>query len=266
MTTVSQAVTPERISPINTIQHGLIATSRSLLRLRSNPAEIIGLTFQPLMFVALFVFVFGQALMGSWQDYRDFVLPGIIVQMVAFATIGTGMTLFTDIDKGIFDRFRSLPIARSAPLIGAVLGDLVRYVLSLVVILVVGFLIGFRPPGGVVGTLAGAGVVLIFALALCWIWVYLGLIAKTAMTLQMYAMTLMFPLTFGGSTFVSPEQMPDWMAWFASVNPVTSVTDTVRGLMLGGPVAGPFAMTLLWSAAIAVVFFPLAVRAYVRRT
>lgn len=254
-----------RVTPLTALQHGTLLTWRSLLKIKRNPEELLGLTFMPLMFVALFVFVFGQALMGDWQQYRDFIIPGITAQSVIFATLGTGVSLNTDIEKGIFDRFRSLPIARSAPLIGAVLGDMVRYFLTIVMVLLVGVAIGFRPEGGVFGTVAAGAIVLVFAFSLCWMSAFVGLLMRTPMAVQTFGTIWMFPLTFGSSTFVEPDAMPTWMRVFAEINPVTHVTDTMRGLMDGEAVTQPLLLTLLWTVVIVAVFFPLAMRAYRKR-
>jgi ABC transporter DrrB family efflux protein len=257
---------PGNITPISTVQHGLQLAWRSVLKIKANPEEVLGLTFMPIMFVTLFVFVFGQAMMGDWQTYRDFLMPGIIAQSVVFATLGTGFALCQDVEKGIFDRFRSLPIARSAPLIGAILGDLVRYSITVVMVLVVGLAIGFRPEGGVLGVLGAAAIVLLFAFALCWMSAFVGMMVRTPMAVQSFGMILMFPLTFGSSAFVDPQTMPSWMRVVAENNPVTHLVNAMRGLMLGGDVAGPVMWTLLWSGIFVAVFFPLAVWAYRRRT
>ncbi|GHC84909.1 transport permease protein [Nocardiopsis terrae] len=259
-------VAPPNVSPLTTVQNGLQLTWRSILKIKANPEEVFGLMLQPVMFVTLFVFVFGQAMMGDWQAYRDFLMPGIIAQSVIFATMGTGFSLSQDVEKGIFDRFRSLPIARSAPLIGAVLGDLVRYAITVVMVMLVGLAIGFRPEGGVTGVVAASALVLLFAFALCWMSAFVGMIVRTPMAVQSFAMILLFPLTFGSSTFVSPDDMPGWLAPIAANNPVTHVVDAMRGLMLGGDVAGPLTWTLVWTVLITAVFFPLAVWAYRRRT
>ncbi|WP_067974177.1 ABC transporter permease [Nocardiopsis trehalosi] len=255
-----------RITPLATVQHGALLTWRSLVKIKRNPEEVLGLTFMPLMFVALFVFVFGQAMMGDWRAYRDFIIPGITAQSVIFATIGTGVALNSDIEKGIFDRFRSLPIARSAPLIGAILGDLTRYLLTVVMVLLVAVLIGYRPDGGPLGVVAAAAVVMVFAFALCWLSAFMGLLLRTPMAVNIFGSIWMFPLTFASSTFVAPENMPGWMSTFAGINPVTHVTDAMRGLMEGGPVAEPLLWTAVWTVGLTAVFFPLATRAYRRRS
>ncbi|MFL1380459.1 MULTISPECIES: ABC transporter permease [unclassified Nocardiopsis] len=257
---------PRHITPLTTVRNGLQLAWRSVLKIKANPEEVFGLILQPVMFVTLFVFVFGQALMGDWQAYRDFLMPGIVAQSVIFATLGTGFALSQDVEKGIFDRFRSLPIARSAPLIGAILGDLVRYTITVVMVLLVGVVIGFRPEGGLVGVLAAGALVLLFAFALCWMSAFVGMIVRTPMAVQAFGMILMFPLTFASSAFVDPDSMPSWLRVIAANNPVTHIVDAMRGLMLGGDVAGPVMWTLVWAAIITAVFFPPAVWAYRRRT
>ena len=257
---------PERIGPLIALHHGLRLAWRSVLKIKANPEEVLGLMLQPIMFVTLFVFVFGQAMMGDWQTYRDFLMPGVIAQSVIFATMGTGFSLSQDVEKGIFDRFRSLPIARSGPLIGAILGDLARYAITVVMVLLVGLAIGFRPEGGPIGVLVAGGLILLFAFALCWISAFVGMIVRTPMAVQSFAMILLFPLTFGSSAFVAPDDMPGWLAPIAMNNPVTHVVDAMRALMLGGDVAGPMIWTLVWTVLITAIFFPLAVWAYRRRT
>ncbi|GHD28362.1 ABC transporter permease [Nocardiopsis kunsanensis] len=257
---------PPNVTPLRTAHQGLQLAWRSVLKVKANPEEVLGLILQPVMFVTLFVFVFGQAMMGDWQAYRDFLMPGIIAQSVIFATLGTGFSLSQDVEKGIFDRFRSLPIARSAPLVGAILGDLVRYTITVVMVLVVGLAIGFRPEGGALGVVAAGALILLFAFALCWMSAFVGMIVRTPMSVQAFGMILMFPLTFGSSAFVAPESMPSWLQTVAVNNPVSHVIDAMRGLMVGGDVAGPLLWTLVWTAIITAVFFPLAAWAYRRRT
>lgn len=255
----------ERITPLSTVQHGGLLTWRSLLKIKRNPEEILGLTFMPLMFVALFVFVFGEAMMGDWQAYRDHITPGIIAQSVIFATIGTGVALNTDIEKGIFDRFRALPIARSAPLIGAILGDLVRYLLTVVMVILVSVAIGYRPEGGLFGLLAATAVVMAFAFALCWLSAFMGMLLRTPMAVNIFGSVWMFPLTFGSSAFVPTDQMPGFMQTFAEINPVTHVINAMRDLLEAKPADGSLLWVLAWTVVITAVFFPLATRAYRRR-
>jgi len=189
-----------------------------------------------------------------------------MVQTIVFASMGTGVGLNTDITTGIFDRFRSLPIARSAPLMGAVLGDVVRYAFSLMVVLLFGMALGFRVHAGVPQVLAGLGLVMLFALALCWIPALVGVLVKRPQSVQAIGFTVMFPLTFGSNIFVPVGKLPGWLQAWVRVNPISQLSSAVRALLLGGPTAGPVLHSLLWTIAIAVVFAPLAVRAYLRRT
>ncbi|WP_020578023.1 ABC transporter permease [Actinopolymorpha alba] len=260
------ATAPRRMNPLRALRHGLTLTWRSLLKIRRNPEALIDVTLQPIIFVVLFVFIFGGAISGDWRSYLQFVLPGLMVQTIVFSTMGTGIALNTDIDKGVFDRFRSLPIARSGPLVGAVLGDLVRYALSLAVLLGFGAVLGFDFTGGFLGALAGCALVMGFALALCWAWVWLGVTMKKPQGVQGVGILLMFPLTFGSNVFVQAGTLPGWLQAFVSVNPVTYLVDATRGLILGGPVAQPVLSSLAWMAGLLVAFVPLALRAYRRRT
>jgi oleandomycin transport system permease protein len=251
------------IPPI--VRHSLTLAWRTIIRIRYNPEQLIDVTLQPIIFILLFVFVFGGAISSNWHDYLPFVLPGIMAQTVVFATMSTGVNLSTDITKGVFDRFRSLPISRSAPLIGAVLGDVVRYIVTMVVILGFGMALGFRIHTDPISAIAACLLVLLFALAFCWITVWIGLMARSPGSVQGIAFVFMFPLTFGSNVFAQTSSMPGWLQAWVKVNPVTQLVDSVRGLLLGGPVAGPVWHTLAWAAGFVVVFASLAIRAYRRR-
>jgi oleandomycin transport system permease protein len=254
-----------RIGPITALHHSLTLTWRSLLQIRHSPEQLLDLTLQPIIFVVLFVFLFGGAIEQDTHRYLQFVLPGILVQAVAFATLRTGIGLNTDITKGIFDRFRSLPIARSAPLTGTILGDVVRYVVSLAIVLLFGMLLGFRIRTGPLSALAACALVLAFALALCWISATLGLLVRTPQTVQGIGGMLLFPLTFGSNVFVQTATLPGWIQAWVKVNPITKLVLATRGLLLGGPVAVPVLQTLLWVAVIVGVFAPVAIALYRRR-
>jgi len=241
-------------------------TWRSVLKLRTNMEDLVGLSLQPIMFLLLFTYVFGGAIAGGTHAYLQFELPGLLVMTVVFATLGTGLMLNQDISGGVFDRFRSLPIARWAPLGGAVLGDMVRYAISVVITLGFGMILGFRIGTGPLPAVAGVVLLLTFALAMCWVSALIGMLVKTPQGVQMYGFLAMFPLVFGSNLLVRSQTMPGWLQAFVRVNPVTDLTNAERGLLVGGPVATPAARSLLWALAIFVVFAPLAVRAYRRRT
>lgn len=252
-------------APFAALRHSLVLAERTLRKIRRTPEQLIDVTVQPIIFLGLFVYLFGGAIAGSTQEYLQFVLPALLVQNGLFVATAIGVNLNSDITKGVFDRFRSLPIARSAPLVGAVLGDVVRFALSIGVLMTVGVLMGFRATGGVLHAFAGCLLLVGFSLCVSWIFVLVGLLARSAGAVQGIAFLLVFPLTFGSSTFVPVDTMPDWLQSWVRVNPVTHLVDAVRGLMLGGPVAGPLWTTLAWGAGIVAVFAPLAVRAYRRK-
>ena len=193
------------------------------------------------------------------------MLPGLLVQSVLFGSVAIGVNLNTDIEKGVFDRFRSLPIARSAPLVGAVVADLFRYVLLSIVLVSAGYVMGFRIHTNPIELIAGCLLSVAFALCLCWASVLVGMLARTSGAVQGILFLTMFPLTFGSNVFVQAHTLPGWLQAFVKVNPVTHLTSAVRGLMLGGPVAQPVFWTAVWMVGILAVFFPLAVRAYRRR-
>lgn len=257
-----------RRTPWSWLEQSLTLAWRNIVRIRQNPEALADVTFQPIIFTVLFVFVFGGAVAGGggWREYLQFVMPGLLVQGVVFATMGTGIGLNDDFAKGVFDRFRSLPIARSAPLVGAVLGDAVRFMMSIVIMVAFTSILGFRFHGGFVNAVLAMVLVLAFALSLCWAWVWIGLKMKTAQGVQGVAFLVMFPLTFGSNVFVPLNTLPGWLQEFVKVNPVRHLVDTMRGLMLGGPVQTPLLWTLGWMAAFIAVFAPLAIGAYRKRT
>lgn len=253
--------------PLRLLRHSLVLAKRNLIGVTRNPEALLDVTLQPIIFIALFTFIFGGAVAhGSQQDYLQFLLPGVIVQLVAFAGASIGVNLNTDIEKGVFDRFRSLPIARSAPLIGAVLADIVRYALLCVVALGFGYVLGFRAQTSAPEVLAACLIVIAFALCLSWISVFIGMLSRTPGAVQGLVFLIMFPLTFGSSTLVPASTLPDWLQSFTDVNPITHLVNTMRGLMLGGPVQTDLLWTFGWMAALLITFVPLALRAYRRRT
>ena len=248
------------------LRHSLVLARRNLIRVARSPEAFLDVTLQPVIFLAMFTFIFGGAVAhGSRHDYLQFLLPGVLAQLVAFGGAAIGVNLNTDIEKGVFDRFRSLPIARSAPLIGAVLADIVRYTLLCVVAMGFGYALGFRATTSAPEVLAACVLVIAFALCLSWISVFIGMLARTPGSVQGLVILLMFPLTFGSSTLVPTSTLPGWLQAFVKVNPISHLVSAVRGLMTGGPVAGHVGWTLLWMAGLLVVFAPLAVRAYRRR-
>ena len=253
------------MNPIRAARHGLTLAWRSLLKLRHSPDQLLDVLLMPITFVLVFVFLFGKAVAGDWHAYLQYVLPGIAVQALMFASMGTALALNADLRTGIFDRFRSLPIARSAPRAGHVLGDLVKYVFSLVLVFGFGAVLGFRPHGTLLAVLAGCGLILLFSFAICWIAALVGMLAKSPGSVQGLAFLLIFPLTFGSNVFVPTAELPGWLQAWVKINPVTQVSDAARGLLLDLPLGRTITMSLLWTAGILVVFAPLAVRAYRRQ-
>jgi oleandomycin transport system permease protein len=247
------------------LRHTFALARRSLIKTMRTPEALIDVTIQPIIFLVLFVYLFGGAVGGSTHAYLQYVLPGLLVQSILFGSVAIGVNLNTDIEKGVFDRFRSLPIARSAPLVGAVVADMLRYILLCVVLLTAGYVMGFRIHTNPVAALAACALSVAFALCLCWVSVLVGMLARTSGSVQGILFLTIFPLTFGSNVFVQAKTMPGWLQAFVKVNPVSHLTSAVRGLMLGGPVASPVLWTLAWMAGILAVFFPLAVRAYRRR-
>src|SRR5215207_7410849 len=241
-----------RITPAAALRHWLLVGRRDLLQVRSNPQLLIFVLIQPILFVLLFVYVFGGAISGSSHQYVQYVIPGIIVQTVVFATAMTGIGLNEDLAKGIIDRFRSLPIARSAVLAGRILADAVRLAL------------GFRITTSPVAALGGFLLIIAFGIALSWVAALIGLSVRNPETAQSAGFLWMFPLIFASSVFAPPETMPGWLQPFVEVNPITVATDALRGLLLGGPVLSPGLQTLAWTAALTVVFAPLAIRQFRR--
>jgi ABC-2 type transport system permease protein len=236
---------------------------RALLKIKHVPMQLFDVTVFPIMFVLLFTYLFGGALAGSPREYLQNLLPGILVMTVSWITIYTGMGLNTDISKGVFDRFRSLPIWRPALLVGMLLADVARYTMATVIMLVLGFALGFRPDGGPLGVVAAVALLLLFSFSLSWIWTLLGLKMQTPEAVMQASMTVMFPLTFASNVYVDPKTMPGWVQAFVNNNPITHLTTAARGLIHG--TTGYWdnvTWVLLWSAALVVIFAPLTMRLY----
>jgi oleandomycin transport system permease protein len=243
-----------------------VLARRSLIKTWRTPEALVDVTLQPIIFLALFTYVFGGAIAGgSQQDYLQFLLPGLLGQTIAMASVSLGQNLNADIEKGVFDRFRSLPIARSAPLVGAVMADLVRYLILFVVTIGFGLLMGFDITTGWLPVLAALALSMGFALCFGWISVYVGMKARTPGAVQGIMFLLVLPLSFGSNTFVQTSTLPGWLQAFVKVNPISHLVGAVRGLMVGGPVASDLMWTLVWMAGLLALFFPLALRAYRRR-
>ncbi|HEY5820733.1 MAG TPA: ABC transporter permease [Propionibacteriaceae bacterium] len=247
-------------------RHAFVLAKRSLIKTWRTPEALIDVTIQPVIFLALFTYIFGGAIAGGDRGaYLQFLLPGILGQSIAMAGIALGTNLNTDIEKGVFDRFRSLPIARSAPLVGAVLADLARYVILCVITLGAGMALGFRVHTSWVSALAAVGLAIAFALCFCWISVFIGMVVRTSGAVQGIGFLIVLPLSFGSNTFVSTETLPGWLQAFVNVNPISHLVSTVRALMNGGAYGHDLVWTLGWMAVLLVIFVPLALRGYRRR-
>ena len=250
---------------VNVVRNTLTIARRNLLHIRATPEQLVEMSIQPLMFLVLFVYVFGGAIEGSSREFLLYALPGILVQSVAFLPFTTALALNVDFQRGVIDRFRSLPIARSAVISGRILADGARIVWSILIITGFGVLLGFRFGGGVAGAFGALAVVTAFGLTMCWPMAFIGITARSTESVNTWGFMIILPLTFASSAFVRPETMPGWLEAFVKVNPVTSVIDAARGLMLGGPVARPVVQSVIWMAVITAVFAPLAIGRYRRR-
>ena len=235
---------------------------RALLKIKHVPFQLFDVTVTPIMFTLLFTFIFGGALGGSPRQYVQFLLPGVLVQTVVFITVYTGVGLNTDIQKGLYDRFRSLPMWQPSPILGALAGDVFRYSVASALILIVGFILGFRPQGGMIGVLLAVGLVLVFCFALSWLWIIVGMLVRTPESVMTTSFIFMMPLTFASNIFVELNTMPKWLQAAVSRNPVTHLTDASRGLMHGTPAARDVIWVLVASAIIVLVAAPIAMRMY----
>ncbi len=253
------------MSAVRTAQQSLTLTWRSLVKIRHSPDQLLDVAMVPVGFVLVFVFLFGNAVSGNWHAYLQFVLPGVAVQALLFGAMNTALGFSTDLRTGVFDRFRSMPIARSAPLIGRVLGDQVRNVFSLVLVFAIGAIIGFRPHGSPLSWLAGAGLIMLFSFAICWMAVLVGVVARTPEAIQGFSIALIFLLAFGSNVFVPTGKLPGWLQAWVKINPVSQVASAGRGLILDTPSGHAVIASLLWTAGIVVVFGSAAVWAYRRQ-
>ena len=235
---------------------------RALLKIKHVPFQLFDVTAMPIMFTLLFTFLFGGAIAGSPREYVQELLPGILVQTLVFITVYTGVGLNGDISKGLFDRFRSLPIWQPAPVFGALAGDLLRYTMAALVVITVGLLLGFRPGAGALGVVAGIALVLLFAFSVSWIWVIVAMFVKTPESVMTMSFLFLFPLTFVSNIFVPVETMPGWLQTVVGLNPVTHLADATRGLMHGGVAMVDVWWVLIASALLTAVFAPIALWLY----
>ncbi|MBE2182505.1 MAG: ABC transporter permease [Anaerolineae bacterium] len=256
---ISASHRPQRPNPLDA---SITMAWRALLKIKHVPMQLFDVTMFPIMMTLMFTFLFGGALAGSVGDYVQFLIPGIFVMTIAMITMYTGHALNTDISKGIFDRFRSLPFWRPAVLVGMLLGDTVRYSLAGMVVIVLGFILGFRPEGGIIGVLLSLILVLIFAFSLSWAWTVLGLVVSTPESTMMVSSMVSFPLTFATNIFVDPATMPEWLQVAVNLNPITHVVTAVRGLMSGTVTADQIGLVFLGCAILIAIFAPMTMYFY----
>jgi ABC-2 type transport system permease protein len=235
---------------------------RAMLKIKHVPFQLFDVTVMPIMFTLLFTYIFGGALAGSPRQYIQYLLPGVLVQTIIFITVYTGIGINTDIHKGLYDRFRSLPVWQPAPIFGALAGDLFRYSVASALIIVMGLILGFRPQGGAVGVLLATALVMVFCLALSWCWIIVGMLVRTPESVMTTSFIFLMPLTFASNIFVDLKTMPDGLQAVVSRNPVTHLANASRGLMHGQPVWTEVAWVLVASAVIVLVASPIAMRMY----
>jgi ABC-2 type transport system permease protein len=250
---------PPRPGPLST---SMTFGWRALLKIKHVPEQLFDVLMFPVMFTLMFTYLFGGALAGSTREYVQYLLPGILVQTIVFITMYTGMAINTDITKGIFDRFRSLPIWRPSVLVGALLGDVVRFTVAGTIVVLLGLVLGFRPAGGFTGVVLSIGLVLVFSFSIGWIWTMLGLILRTPQSVMGVSMMILFPLGFASNVFVDPTTMPGWLQAFVDVNPVSHLVTAVRGLMAGVVEGQEILWVLVASALFVVVFAPITMKLY----
>lgn len=262
---VVQPTTGSWFGPAAMLRQVSAVSRRNLVRARNDPGQLVDSTLMPMALALVFIYVFGGAIGHDQDSYRQYLLPGIMVETASFASRATGIGLNLDFSNGVMDRFRSLPIARSAVLSGRILADFWRMLLGQVVMLAFAYLIGFRVHTGIGPALAAIGVILLFGVALCWVSAFIGMLVRSPETVQSVGFMWMIPLQFGSSMFTSPDTMPGWLRAFANVNPVSEVINTCRDLLIGGPVTPYLWPALAWILGIIAVFAPLAVRQFLRR-
>lgn len=248
-----------------TVSQSLAMAWRGLVKVRRTPEQLFDVTLQPIIFTLMFTYIFGGAISGSVSDYLPVIIPGILAQTVITTSVVTGVQLREDMDKGVFDRFRSLPIARIAPLAGALLADTLRYVIATTLTFTMGVIMGYRPGGGFGGVLAAGLLVVVSAWALSWIFAFFGVIGRTASSVQGVSFLVLFPLTFLSNAFVPVDTMPGWLQGFVNVNPVSHLVTAVRELANTGQATHEVLLTLAGAAVVVAVFAPLAVRSYMKK-
>jgi ABC-2 type transport system permease protein len=255
-------VTAPRAEPPSGLSAALTFGWRGMLKVRHVPEQLMDVTLTPVLFVLMFTYLFGGAIAGSTADYLDYLLPGILVMSVLFTTVYSGVSLNTDLTKGVVDRFRSLPMWRPAPLVGALLGDSLRYLVAGTVIVVLGVALGYRPGAGVGGVVLALALVIVFAFGLSWVFTTLGLLLRSPNAVMNAGFMGIFPLTFLSNVFVEPETLPGPLEAFVDANPISILATASRGLMEGDVASSDIAIVLGTAALLTAVFAPLTTHLY----
>ena len=265
---VDPAVAVARTRPRNTLAETISQTLsmawRALKKMRRNPEQFFDVTLQPLLFTAMFAYIFGGAISGNVTSYLPLLIPGIVAQTVLTTCMASGVQLREDMDKGVFDRFKVLPIARIAPLAGPVVADVVRYLIAATLTFVTGIIIGYRPGGGVLGVLGAIALSIFIGWSMAWIFTWIGAIARNARSVQGISMLILFPLTFLSNAFVPVSTLPPALAEFVKINPVSLLVSATRDLANNGAVTSQVGWTLLAGLVVIAIFAPLSVRSYRR--
>ena len=254
----------QRPAPASPLSAALTFGWRGMLKVKHVPEQLLDVTITPVMFLLMFTYLFGGAIAGSTGDYLDYVLPGMLVMSVLFTTVYSGISLNTDLTKGVVDRFRSLPMWRAAPLLGSLLGDAVRYLIAGTVIVGLGVVLGYRPDAGLPGVVAALALVVVFSFALSWVFSVLGLLLRSPNAVMNAGFMGIFPLTFLSNVFVDPETLPSALKGFVDVNPISLLATASRGLMDGNAKGSDIGIVLLVAVGLTAVFAPLTVRLYRR--
>ena len=265
MTTLDIEVMPRHVSLADTAQQTMTMAWRATLKMRRNLEQFFDVIIQPLLFTAMFAGIFGGAISGSVNNYLPLLIPGLIAQTVLTACIATGTQIREDMDKGVFDRFKVLPISRVAPLAGPMVADMIRYLIAGVLTFATGIAIGYRPGGGVLGVTMAILLGVIAGWSLAWIFTWFGTVGKSAQSVQGYSLMVMFPLTFLSNAFVPADTLPGWLEAFTKVNPVSHIVTALRDLANTGNVTAEVGGALLGCLAVIAVFAPLAVRGFTRK-
>lgn len=266
----TQTITPaaerrlkNRVSVRQTISNSLMMAYRGVLKMRRTPEQFFDVTLQPILFTLMFTYLFGGAIAGNITNYLPIIIPGILVQTVITTSVVTGVQLREDMDKGVFNRFRSLPIARIAPLAGALLADMIRYGIATALTIIMGYILGYRPE--LLGIVIGGVLVIGTAWCISWIFAFFGVIARTASSVQGISLIVLFPLTFLSNAFVPTSTLPDWLQVVVKFNPISHLISAVRQLASNGSIGQDFWLTLLGAVAIVLIFAPLTLQAYMRK-